>query len=493
MAKRLLALVWLVLTMSGACGATPPDLVLNGELHGDDMHTYRRVPFKVPAGVSRITIAFEYTGKQERSVIDLGLLGPDGTVRGWSGGNKKLITISAVDATPSYLPTPTTAGEWALLLGVPNMRPRAIAVYTAQVWFSHGLAAADEPEVLRPPLRRGAAWYRGDLHMHSAQSDGSCPGMSGASVPCPLFVTVQAAAAHKLDFIALSEHNTVSHAHTLRELQPYFDKLLLMPAREITTFYGHANLFGTMAPLDFRVGPGGYPDWNALLADANRLGGLVSVNHPRLPTGEACMGCGWGNDADLGRVQAVEAVNGTDADSLLFSGIPFWQDLLQRGLRPTAIGGSDNHLGGQAGTKGNGVGTPTTVVWADELSQVAILRGVRAGHVFIDTAGTTDRVLEFSARAADGTRAMMGDALAAPAGTAVRFELHVAHAPGTIVRLLLDASEVPLLRDAGIDGDDAVRSFTWPSDGKRHWIRAEVRDAGGHLLLLGNPIYLNAP
>lgn len=37
-------------------------------------------------------------------------------------------------------------------------------------------------------------------------------------------------------------------------LQPYFDKLLLIPGREITTFQGHFNLFGATQFLDFRLG-----------------------------------------------------------------------------------------------------------------------------------------------------------------------------------------------------------------------------------------------
>jgi hypothetical protein len=486
---RFVALLLLLLTLGGAQAATPPDLVLQGELHGEDMHTYKRVPIKVPAGVSRITINVEYTGKQQHTVVDLGLLAPDGHLVGWSGGNKKLITVSAVDATPSYIPTPTTEGEWNLLLGIPNIRPRSVDTYTAQVWFSHGLAAGDEPEILRQPLKREAGWYRGDLHMHTAQSDGSCQNQSGASVPCPVFVTVQAAVARKLDFIAVTDHNTSSHANELRELQPYFDRLLLMPGREVTTFYGHANLFGSMAPLNFRVATkGDHADWNDLLDEITRLGGVFSVNHPRAPTGEICMGCGWGNNADLSRVQAIEAVNGVDADSLLFSGVPFWQDQLQKGLHPTAIGGSDNHQGG--GGNKNPVGLPATVVYAPELSQVAILQGIRQGHVFVDTDGTNNRLLEFTAQV-DGTQAMMGDSLVAPAGKAVRFDVHVAHAAGATIKLIMDAREVALLRDAAVNGDDVKTGFTWPSDGQRHWIRVEVRDASGHLMLLGNPIYLN--
>lgn len=484
---RLFAILTLALgcANAGSAPASAPDLVLRGALTGADHQSYRSVPFTVPAGVERVTIEFDYTGKEQKSVIDLGLLGPDGALRGWSGGGKRLFTVSGVDATPSFVPGPVTPGQWALLLGVPNLRASAQANYTAQVYFSRGLAAADEPAPLRQPLRSGAAWYRGDLHMHTAHSDGSCANQGGASVPCPLFMTVRAAAERKLDFIAVTEHNTVSHASELRELQPYFSNMLLMPGREITTFTGHANMFGTLAPLDFRVaaGPEG---WSGVLDAAAKLNGLVSINHPGLPSGELCMGCGWTNKADLSQVQAIEAVNGVDADTLT-SGVPFWQSQLRHGLRPTAIGGSDNHRAGQGK---NAVGTPATVVRAAELSQQAILDGIRAGHVFVDVEGSGNRLLELAA-SAGGKQAMMGDSLAAAAGEQVRLTVHAAHVNGAAITVLMDGADTELLAARDIAGDDIQREFNWTSDGKPHWMRIDVRDQRGRLLLLGNPVYLN--
>jgi hypothetical protein len=296
-----------------------------------------------------------------------------------------------------------------------------------------------------------------------------------------------AARARKLDFITITEHNNVSHANAIRELQPYFDDLLLMPGREVTTFFGHANLFGTLAPLDFRIGTGTGRDANDLLRDAAALHGLVSINHPVRPSGEQCMGCGWEQATDMRMVQAIEAVNGGDADTR-WSGIPFWSAQLRHGLRITAIGGSDNHHADRA----DGPGTPTTVVYARELSQLALLDAIRAGHVFVDVAGSGDRLLELSAQAG-AAHAMMGDALTAPAGAVVRFGVHVAHAPGARVAVLVDGAPAALLAQAQVEGEDSNRSFEWRSDGKRHWLRVDVRDAQGKLILLGNPIYLNAP
>ena len=497
----LLALMVVLLCLASIAHAdddTKPDLVLKGAIHGGDNQTYRPVPFTVPPNVNRITIQFDYSGRDEHTTIDLGMLGPDGFrgqdgFRGWSGGSKKIFTISATDATPSFLPGATRPGRWTLLLGIPNIRPNVTAKYTAKVWFGHPGDPAWVPEVLNPPLRREAGWYRGDLHMHGAHSDGSCPSQSGNQhVPCPLVFTIEAALQRGLDFIALSDHNSVSQANDMRELQPYFDRLLLLPARELTTFTGHANLFGTDEPVDFRVGSATVPDWNALLREVAKLHGLISINHPIRPDDETCMGCGWApaKPVDMHLVQAIEAVNGMDA-MLPDTGIPFWQHLLDQGYRLTAVGGSDNHNAKQSLTQLGGglLGTPTTVVHASELSMPAILAGIRAGHVFIDVLGTRDRMLELTASAGQQS-AEMGDALTLPAGESVHFTVKALAPDGAHVEMLVDGK--PFQPNAGLAVHGPLnQSFDWPSDGKRHWIRANVRGAGGELLLVGNPIYIN--
>jgi hypothetical protein len=488
----------MIMLMCSACVVhaddTPPSLVLKGQIHARDNHTYQPVTFNVPANVNRITIQFDYSGRDQRTTIDLGLLGPDGFrgqdgFRGWSGGSKKIFTISATDATPSFLPGAIRPGRWTLLLGVPNIRQNVTADYTAKVWFGRPGDPAWLPEVLNPPLRREAGWYRGDLHMHGAHSDGSCTSQSGSQhVPCPLFLTVDAALQRGLDFIALSDHNSVSQANDIRELQPYYDHLLMIPARELTTFTGHANLFGSDEPIDFRVGSASVPDWNALLREAAKLHGLVSINHPRLPDDETCMGCGFApaKPVDMHLVQAIEAVNGIDA-MLPSTGIPFWQHWLDEGYRLTGVGGSDNHDAKQL--VGNLVGTPTTVVHASELSMPAILAGIRAGHVFIDVQGTRDRFLNLTASAGQQT-AEMGDAITVPTGQSVHFTVQVTAPQGSRVEMIVDGKPWQPNADLVVH-DKLQQSFDWPSDGKRHWIRANVRGTAGELLLVGNPIYVD--
>ncbi|WP_149194812.1 CehA/McbA family metallohydrolase [Luteimonas suaedae] len=488
---RRLCFVVLTICAMAAAAAERDSLVLRGEIDGGDHQRYREVPFTVPAGTARITVAFDYDGREDKTTIDLGLLGPDG-FRGWSGGNKREFTVSAYDATPSYLPGALPAGEWRLLLGIPNIRAGASATYTAEVRFTPVGAEERLPGSLQPVLGKEARWYRGDLHMHSAHSDASCDSQGGERVPCPLFLTLQAAAEQGLDFVALTDHNTVSHLHDIRGLQPYFDRLLLIPGMEVTTFQGHANVFGLQAPLDFRVGDT-VPDWNALLREAQARDLLLSVNHPVRPSDERCMGCGWtpSGGTDWSRIAAVEAINGADADTPM-SGIPFWHAQLDAGHRLTGVGGSDNHDAKltQSQFGRSRIGAPVTAVHAASLSQPAILDGIRAGRVFVDVEGSRDRVLDLIARYRANEIAM-GGTLALPAGAEADFELRLAGVADARVEVIVDGEIAPLLADSVVPDTGQPLRWRWRSDGGRHWLRVDVRDAGGRLLLVGNPIYVN--
>lgn len=484
-----LGALFLLLCTSGiGAQERKPDVVLKGMITEANRESYVEVPFTVPAGVVRVSIDFHYTGHEKKATIDLGLLDNE-RFRGWSGGNKSAFTVSEADATPSFLPGPVRPGIWKLLLGVPSMPNGVQSQYVAKVYFAHQGerigASTFGAEAVPEPIRSGPAWYRGDLHMHDAHSDGSCISEGGKKVPCPLFKTVEAARAHGLDFIAITDHNTISHFNEMRELAPYFDRMLLIPGREITTFDGHANVFGTTEFIDFRLTSKHVPTFNDLLSDVEKKHALLSINHPGSPTGAECMGCGWSvKNTDYSRVHAIEAVNGGSMDGRE-SGIPFWQKRLNEGFRITAIGGSDNH---NATYDSSAIGKPTTVVYAENLSEEAILGAIRAGHVFVDLQGSHDRAIEFTALM--GThRAMMGDVIKAAAGTKVHFVLTMANLAGTHAEAIVDGVAKPL--GETVNGSSEKREFDEVSDGKRHWIAINVRGQDGHLLVLGNPVYLN--
>jgi hypothetical protein len=470
------------------CCAQQPDLVLHGTITEKDRESYVEVPFNVGAGIVRVTVDFSYTGHERKTTIDLGLF--DGErFRGWSGGNKNSFTVSETDATPSYLPGPVRPGVWKLILGIPSIADGERSEYEAKVYFSR---SGDVPAVStfgRAPVRTGAAWYRGDLHMHDAHSDGSCLSQSGAKVPCPLYKTVEAAVARGLDFIVISDHNTISHYDAMRELQPYFDRMLLIPGREITTFEGHANVFGTTEFIDFRLAKG-HLTIADILAQTEKMHGIFSINHPGLPSGSECMGCGWSaKGTDYSRVAAIEAINGGTLDGPM-SGIAFWQKRLNEGFRLTGVGGSDNHNASMDAQVRSAVGYPTTVVYASELSERAVLNAIRAGHVFVDVRGSRNRGIEFTAEGG-GKTAMMGDAIASAAGTDVHFVLTMKGLEGAHPEVIRDGEVMTVTDASALKEPSETRAFDYKSDGKRHWIGVNVRGADGSLLILGNPIYLN--
>jgi hypothetical protein len=474
----------------GIAHANLPDLTLKGSLQGNDHQSYVKLPFTVPVQTQRITIDFSYTGKQDRSVIDLGLIGPDGKVLGWSGGNKSSFTISALDATPSYSTTPIYPGEWQLLLGVPNMRANAQSDFKADIYFSKSLSVNDEPHLLSKPLVNKPGWYRGDLHSHTAHSDGSCQRLDKAErVPCPVFVTAMAAAKRGLDFMAITDHNTVSQANSVREIQPYFNPLLLMVAREVTTFFGHANVFGTRSDLNFQIDHT-EKSWNRILSEVESQKALISINHPVRPSGELCMGCGWNTLSNMEQVHAIEVVNGGDIDTA-FSGVPFWHEQLNKGYRITGISGSDNHLPDQDDHLVPGaVGVPITAVFANALSEIEIVKGIREGNVFIDLTASKNKMLEFTASNSDNDRVVMGQTLNVQAGSEVKLKVMVKNAANTYLHWWVDGVSVPMGFGHNINSNDQTIEIQRQFDGKPHWIRVDVKDTNGKTILIGNPIYI---
>ncbi|MGA8670051.1 MAG: CehA/McbA family metallohydrolase [Terracidiphilus sp.] len=464
----------------------PPDAVLIGDVTGAQNKTYFEVPFAVPTGIHRISVDFQYTGKEERATLDLGVADPE-RFRGESGGNKSHFTISETDATPSYLPGAIPAGQWRLFIAVPNMRPQTVAHYRAEIRFN---AKDEDASFAAHPLATGTRWYRGDLHMHTAHSDGSCASQSGKMVPCPVFVSVQTAAARGLDFIAITDHNADSQNNALRELQPYFDRVLLIPGREMTTFHGHFNMFGITQFVDYRVTANGL-DLNTVLRDIEAKGGIASVSHAEAPEGESCMGCQWmpTAGADMNLFSAVEVING---GQIMFSSAKYWDAQLRDGHRLAAIGGSDSHNATHPPGPPGSIGWPTTAVEADELSVPAILKGIRAGRTFVDLTASHDKELDIEADSG-GAHARMGETLSVSGASTVHITVRTAGCTGSVVHLLLDGEEASAAAPVSASSANGSPEFTISAGAGRHWLRAEVRDRSGGLQLVSSPLYIDFP
>jgi len=162
---------------------------------------------------------------------------------------------------------------------------------------------------------RGAAWYRGDMHLHTVHSD-------GRRLPAEV---AAAARAGKLDFIVSTDHNTSSAAGVWGDFAG--PDLLIIGGEEITTRNGHCTALGLPA--------GTWIDWRyravegalvRFVQEIHAVGGLAVAAHP-LAT---CVACGW--KFGFAGLDAVEVWNGpwTADDEAVVAN---WDNLLVAGAR----------------------------------------------------------------------------------------------------------------------------------------------------------------
>ncbi|HYY79236.1 MAG TPA: CehA/McbA family metallohydrolase [Actinomycetes bacterium] len=320
---------------------------------------YRYLPFEVPPGAPAVAVQLDY----DRTVatLDLGVFDPAG-FRGWSGGARGGFVLTPREATPGYLPGELPAGEWRVVLGLYRV-PAAGVGFTVRVRVGPASvppAPPPPPPPPRPPRRAlpaspGRRWLAGDLHAHTVHSDGA---LTVAGLAC-------LACGRGLDFLAVTDHNTVSHHAELPAAAAHAG-LPLLPGQEVTTAAGHANCLGAVGWVDFREPA------DAWLAAAEAGGGLLSLNHPL--AGQL----GWRQPL-CRPAPLVEAWHGT-WDGRDRAVLDWW---LAAGGVP--VGGSDFHRpGGDAPP-----GTPTTWVEAEGGD---VLAGLAAGRVAL-SAGPDGPVL----------------------------------------------------------------------------------------------------
>jgi hypothetical protein len=306
-------------------------------------------------------------------------------------------------ATPGYEPGELVAGQWAVVLGLHEMPADPIDVTVTIATGVDAGGVEDEPPAPPPPsggdaragtdrtsgvraigsrgrtrLGRdlpapdGLTWYAGDLHAHTTHSDGT---LSIAQLTA-------AAAGRGLDFLAVTDHNTVSHHPHLPAVGAAYD-VCLLPGQEVTTHAGHANAFGDIGWVDFRRPAA---QW---LSDVEGRGGLLSVNHPIQDD------CGWLYPVRTGFLELWHiswfldlTATGPWAYLRASAGIPEAArgrsatgatDVPSEPGYPVLLGGSDFHTPDH----GYPPGTPTTWVAAEDRTPDAILDAIRHGRTAI--------------------------------------------------------------------------------------------------------------
>jgi len=328
------------------------------------------LPFEVPAGAIALRVELDYD--VSAAVLDLGCFGPAG-FRGWSGGARRSFVITVGSATPGYLPGELEPGTWHAVIGLHRIPADGVRYeLSAQTSGRPTRLVPDirtepvPPLAERPPKRElptanGMRWLAGDLHAHTVHSDGT---MTVAEL-------ARFAAGRGLDFLAVTDHNTISH-HPELPAAAAVHGISLLPGQELTTGQGHANAFGDIGWVDFREPP---DEW---LAATEQDGGLLSVNHPY--GGQVS----WTAPMKR-RPPLLEVWHWSWLDPHWTTPLAWW---LAWHPAAVAVGGSDWHRPGSDAPPGS----PTTWVQSESADPQAVLAGLAAGRVAV-SAGRQGPVL----------------------------------------------------------------------------------------------------
>jgi hypothetical protein len=286
-----------------------------------------------------------------------------------------------------------------------------------------------------------------------------------------------------LDFLAVTDHNTNTHHEEMEGLSHL--PITLIPGEEVTTYWGHANMWGLREWVDFRCAD--EESMKAVQRYVLQKNGLISVNHPK----------------SIGPPWLFEGLDGYPCMEVWqapwrfynWESLERWDSLLRRGQRVIAVGGSDVHsIPPAAPRHPHGLGNPTTWVYAEGgPSEESILDGIRKGHVFVcdDPAGA--HVILTADEDGDGKHEkMMGDSVEAPEGRRVSFRVQVHGGAGRRLWLVCDGLPLDIIP---LDDVDSTLSFSLELSG-RSYVRAELRglrglpERGEVVWAMTNPIWL---
>ena len=457
-------------------------------LSARDQKTNVEHQLSLPGGAERIRLRLAFPrGPGLGHMLCLSLFDGAGfRGSGHRGGALHEVRLSSTEATPGYLPGAVPPGTVSILIHAHRIADGEACPYRLDVeWEGNGksessriaeLAVSSDLASART-LAAVPAWYRGDLHSHTVHSDGDWTKRE----------LLSAARKAGLDFIAVTDHNTVSHLFDDGALGAGIGASdagngpdpLVIAGMELTTFHGHALSLGTRAWIDWGAMPGGR-SMPQIAAEVTRLGGYFVIAHPHSEGDPTCTGCDW-RIAEMmpGSSPAVEVWNGPwGGDSHNEDALALWYRWLNEGRRLVATAGSDAH--GPLGLVGS-VGR--NVVWADALSEQAVLRSIAAGRLYVSSGPHLDLSAERGARIAGVGESLPGSGQS-PGASAAEIRLGWRGCPpGAVVRLVTDGT---VAADIPAEGDGTWR---WERVSAR-WCTVEVRERSGILLAVANPVFL---
>lgn len=417
----------------------------------------------LPEGVTHLRVVLEWHPRAVPGItgtndLSLTLFDPGGARGAGHNRPNSTIELSATRATPGYLPGPLPAGPWLVVLDT--------HMIVAPLTYSIVVDASFTPTVETGPhwaegqtAARGPGWYRGDLHSHTLHSDGDW------DIPD----LIEAAHRQHLDFLFLTDHNTVSGHAQLRSLAS--DELLTACGLELTTYYGHALALGVHRWIDWRAQPGD-GSMAAIAEQVGAAGGVFIIAHPMSPGDPVCTGCDWRyHDMMPGSARCVEIWNGGAWGASNELDLALWYAWLNRGHRMVATAGTDVH-----GPQPLDMAMGLNVVYAEALNERAILGAISRGHLYLSCGPR----LDVSVVKGEETLGIMGDVVPeGPNAMVVRWS----DAPsGGTLRWVCDG-KVLRAQPISPQGEDVfVLDCT-------RWCVVELRDGTGAMSAISNPCF----
>lgn len=433
------------------------------------------LPFDVPEGVTKIAVRpFLDHGDDPKlkNTVDLGCFDPRGYgpggpgFRGWQGGAGNGFDLTGSPDTTStwYLPGPLPAGRWYLAQYFLKSTPSGLK-YKYEITFSFD--GPKPPAKMVPPpryqpgvLNEKADWYAGNLHCHSLHSDGGRT----------LVDLAKRNREFGFQFMASTEHNTPAAHREFVHVSHEVPDLLLLEGTELTTPSGHAGIIGQRPGYfwDFRTqaGDGGLP---RLLAEVAKQKAIFIVNHPFA----MCTSCPWlFKPAEWANATGIEVWNGA-WDPTDDKTVEWWDSLLRQGAHLNAYGGTDYH-------RGEDPLTPVAWTYAKNLSQGAVMEGLRRGRVTLSRDVKAPRVEMWL----DGK--MPGETVSPRREASLK--VRVERGEG---KHLYIYSSAGLVSDRVLDKSDTTYT-THLSTTDIRFVRIELREDGPHsaMLALTNAVFV---
>lgn len=442
------------------------DIQFQGRLNHEDSKKHIEHIFELAEGVTRLYITLEHSperakGADYNNQVSLSLFDPNG-YRGARHNNiDQSIRLSRAEASLGYIAGDLPAGKWTVVIDTHRILPPDELIYIININMTS--EPITEPIVSYPKGKttsRGKGWYRGDLHGHTYHSDGVW-GVSDF---------VEYGRKHELDFVTLTDHNTVSGLAEVDSLSS--DDLLTMGGMELTTYYGHALALGTREWYEWRTHQG--KTMHDLAQAVLDSGALYVIAHPRDFGDPICTGCRWEFEEMMpGIAPAVEVWNGKWSPENQ-EGLELYYEWLNAGYKLVMTAGTDNH----GHTPDDATNLGFNVVLADDLTEADILDAVRQGRSYLSS-GPDIKTIAFSG----GTQAMMGDTLTtqAPVKMMVVWD---AVDDGDSVHLI---SEGEVIQEKNATESNRI---TLTIDNPAKWYVAEIRAKNGDLRAITNPIWV---